>query len=74
MFLDWNSLPDELQLALAQEALHRAAATIAEQAESLADEIESGNLADRGGPDSLRLFAAVVRVSGTDTFAPAGYA
>jgi hypothetical protein len=74
MFPDWKNLPDELQLALAHEALHRAAATIATQAEVFADEIESGNLADRGGPDALRLFAAVVRVGGADTLAPAGHA
>ena len=39
-----------------------------------ADEIECGNVPDRGGPDALRLFAAVVRVGGEDTLAPAGHA
>jgi hypothetical protein len=74
MYPDWNRLPDDLQLALASEALNRAAATIAAQAEVLAQEIESGGLADRGGPEALRLFAAVVRVGGQDAFAAAGHA
>jgi hypothetical protein len=70
----WNNLPDELHLTLAQEASNRAAASIAAQAEVFADEIEFGNLADRGGADALRLFAAVVRVGGRDDFAVAGHA
>jgi hypothetical protein len=74
VFLDWNLLPDDLQLALSREALSLAAAAIASQAEVLADEIECGNVSDRGGPDALRLFAAVVRVGGQDTLAPAGHA
>ena len=57
----WDLLSDDLQLALAREALRRAVATIAGQAEVLAGEIEAGTLADRGGADALRLFAAVVR-------------
>jgi hypothetical protein len=47
---------------------------IAEQAEALADEIERGSLTDRGGPNALRLFAAVVRIDGADELAPAGHA
>lgn len=74
MYADWNRLSDELQLALTREALTRAAATIAAQAEVLADEIEQGSLADRGGSDALRLFAAVVRVGGQDDFIAAGHA
>jgi hypothetical protein len=74
MFLDWNGLPDDLQLALAQEALNRAAVSIASQADVLAGEIECGHLADRGGADALRLFAAVVRVARNDEFAAAGRA
>jgi len=73
MLADWNRLPEALQIALSREALHRAAALIAEQAEVLADEMECGGLADRGGPDALRLFAAVVR-EGQDELAPAGHA
>jgi hypothetical protein len=74
MFPHWNNLPDELQLTLAQEAFNHAAASIASQAEVLADEIESGNLADRGGADALRLFAAVVRVGAKDELGVAGHA
>jgi len=73
MFPDWNHLPDDLQLALAREALHRAVATIAAQAEVLADEMECGSLADQGGPEALRLFAAVVRIGGEDELAPVGH-
>jgi hypothetical protein len=74
MLPDWNRLSDELQLALSREALFRAADTIAGQAEMLAGEMEAGSLADRGGPDALRLLAAVVRVAGRDGLAPAGSA
>lgn len=70
----WSRLPEELQIALSREALSRAAVSIASQAEVLAGEMECGNLADRGGPDALRLFAAVVRVGGKDDFATEGNA
>ncbi len=59
----WTSLSDDLQLALAEQALSRAAATIAGQAESLAAEMEGGALTDQGGPDALRLLAAVIRAT-----------
>ena len=72
MFADWNSLTDEAQIALSQQALHRAAAQIAVQAELLADEIECGGLSDRGGPDALRLFAAMVRAGTRQDLVPAG--
>jgi hypothetical protein len=61
---DWDSLSEPLQLMLAGAALRRAAATIAFQAETLAQEMKSGALEDRGGPDALRLLAAIVRVTG----------
>ncbi len=38
--VQWNALPDELQLELAGQALVRAAETLAGQAECLADEME----------------------------------
>ena len=72
MLANWNHLPENLQIALSREALYRASATIATQAEVLAQEMECGGLADHGGADALRLFAAVVRVSGRDEMAPAG--
>ena len=61
--IEWNALADDLQLALAEQALSRAAETIAGQAESLAAEMEAGALADGGGPDALRLLAAVIRAT-----------
>jgi hypothetical protein len=67
MFHTWSQLSDEVQLALSQEALAKAAETIARHAEFLAREMEAGGLADLGGPDALRLLAAVVRVTGQDS-------
>jgi len=60
--VQWNALPDELQLELAGQALVRAAETLAGQAECLATEMEDGMLTDQGGADALRLFAAIIRV------------
>ncbi len=71
---DWNALTEEQQLALSREALRRAADIMAEQAELLATEMEGGALLDRGGPDALRLFAAVVRTTNQDAFGPMGHA
>ena len=70
----WTTLPEELQLILSREALRRAAATLAEHAELLAEEMERGTLSDRGGPDALRLFAAVVRATNEDAFGAVGHA
>ena len=61
--IQWTALSDDLQLALAEQALHRAVETIAGQAESLAAEMETGSLTDQGGPDALRLLAAVIRAT-----------
>jgi hypothetical protein len=64
----WDNLPDDLQLELAAQALLRAAETIAGHAECLAAEMEGGALNDEGGPDALRLLAAVIRSTNrTDT-------
>jgi Mor family transcriptional regulator len=70
----WTALNDDQQLALTREALRRAAETLADHAEILAAEMDQGTLVDRGGPDALRLFAAVVRTTNRDTFGPAGRA
>ena len=70
----WTILPEELQLVLSREALRRAATTLAEHAELLAEEMERGTLSDRGGPDALRLFAAVVRATNEDAFGSVGHA
>ena len=74
MLTQWNQLPEDLQITIAQEALNRATAAIAAKAEVLAAEIENGAVADCGGPDALRLFAAVMRVSASDGWAAAGHA
>lgn len=70
----WHTLSDELQLAIAREALRHAAQTLAAQAETLASAIETGALSDRGGPDALRLFADVLRATQADAFGPVGRA
>ena len=56
-------LSDELQSFLSHEALKRAGAIIAGQAEELAEAIEEGSLPDRNGPAALRLLAAVIRAA-----------
>ena len=74
MLSNWHQLSDKAQLALTRAALVKAAETLALQAETLAREMEAGCIRDRGGPDALRLFAAVVRINGQDGFATAGNA
>ena len=71
---DWNRMPDALQVVVAGSALQRAAETLAHQAERLAAEMEAGALADFGGADALRLFAAIARIGGQDTLPVAGHA
>ena len=70
----WTALNDGQQLALTREALRRAAETLADHAEILAAEMDQGTLADRGGPDALRLFAAVIRATNQDAFGTVGQA
>lgn len=74
MIADWNTLPESLQLYLAQQAFRQAAETIAGQADVLACEFESGTLADRGGAEALRLMAAIVRAIGPGAEPAAGMA
>ena len=71
---DWTIMTDDQQLALAREALRRAADTLAEHAEVLAAEMECGTLIDQGGPQALRLFAAVMRATQQARFGPVGHA
>ena len=66
---DWSVLSEGAQLELSRAALAQAADTIAWQAETLAQEMESGELDDRGGPEALRLLAAVVRALRPDRVA-----
>lgn len=74
MLLNWDRLPDDMQLILAQAALCKASSRIAIQAEVLAEEIECGNIADPGGPDALRLLAAVLRSFEQEPIVVAGHA
>ena len=74
MVTEWNSLPEPVQLYLAQQAFRQAAETIAGQAEVLAREFEAGTLADRGGAEALRLMAAIVRALGPDALPTVGRA
>ncbi len=60
---EWNALSEPLQLHLATAALHQASQTLATQAEMLAGEMETGSLRDQGGPDALRLLAAIFRAT-----------
>ena len=69
----WPRMDDDHQLELARAALRRAADFIASQAESLAVQIETGWLTDNGGPDALRLLAALVRTGEVSSDTVAGH-
>lgn len=64
MLADWNVLSEDVQLFVSHAAMLQAAEIVAGQAETLAKEIELGTLSDRGGPDALRLLAAIVGMAG----------
>jgi hypothetical protein len=74
MFPTWNCLTEDLQLMVSREALLRATETLATQAEALAIEFETGGLNDRGGPEALRLLAALLRSQADPIGAIAGHA
>ena len=61
MVTSWDSLEEPSQLALSRAALERAVGIVADRAETLANEIERGCIADRGGVEALRLFATLTR-------------
>jgi hypothetical protein len=61
MSADWTTLSPDIQASLQREAMRQALDELAGRAEALAREMESGGLADRGGPDALRLLVALVR-------------
>ena len=70
MLSHWEFIPEDIQLRLAHDALLRAVEMIVGQAETLAQEIEYGSLPDRGGPEALRLLAAVARANRHAVFRP----
>jgi hypothetical protein len=71
---EWHGMSEELQTALAQQAMHRAAMIVAEQADMFARQFRAGTLQDRGAEDALRLFAALLRETSTASLTPAGHA
>jgi hypothetical protein len=71
---EWHELPDSLQIALSQQALQQASEMLAGHAELLAREMEDGALLDQGGPDALRLYAAVVRATSINSYGVVGNA
>jgi hypothetical protein len=71
MLAEWNILSEELQLAVAAEAMRKAAVIIANQAETLAEEMDDGAIPDAGGPDALRLLAQIIRLNGVTAFGAA---
>jgi hypothetical protein len=71
---EWQSLSDETQLALAQQAMRQAAKIIADQAELFAVQFQTKTLADRGAADALKLFAVLLRETSADCLRPMGNA
>jgi hypothetical protein len=71
---EWHSISEELQLALATQAMRRAAAIIADQANLFAVQFENGTLQDRGAVEALRLFATLLRETSAECLRPAGNA
>jgi hypothetical protein len=63
---------EEASLLLLCAAPRQAAMSIAERAELLACEMEEGSIADLGGPEALRLLAAVIRILSENALVPAG--
>jgi hypothetical protein len=74
MLSDWNILSEDLQLVLSRDALSVASAIIADQAETLAQEMETGTISDHGGANALRLLAALVRTHEPAQEGPVGHA
>lgn len=74
MLPEWDLISTETRLRLTREALRHATETIAVEATLLAAEMESGKLADRGGPNALRLLAAMLQAATTEEGEAAGHA
>lgn len=71
---EWSAISDDLQLALARQAMRRATHIIADQADLFAVQFSSEVLRDRGAADALHLFAVLLRETSTECLRPAGNA
>ena len=71
---EWHSITDELQLVLANQAMRRAAAIIADQADLLAVQFATLILQDRGAAEALKLFATLLRETSAECLRPIGNA
>jgi hypothetical protein len=71
---DWQELSEDMQLALAQQAMRRAAHIIADQAELFAIQFTTRTLQDRGAADALKLFAVLLRETSSECLRPIGNA
>jgi len=59
--IDWNELPEQLQLQLTSAALDTAALTLASLADAIAEEMNSTGKPDPSGRSALRLLATEIR-------------
>jgi hypothetical protein len=71
---EWHGISEELQLALATQAMRRAATIIADQADLFAVQFANATLQDRGAVEALKLFATLLRETSAECLRPAGNA
>jgi hypothetical protein len=71
---EWHGISEELQLALAKQAMRQAAAIIADQADLFAVQFTTATLQDRGAADALKLFAVLLRETSAECLRPLGNA
>jgi hypothetical protein len=71
---EWHSISEELQLALAKQAMRRASVIIADQADLFAVQFANATLQDRGAAEAIRLFAALLRETSAECLKPIGNA
>ena len=71
---EWHGISDELQVALAKQAMRHAAGIIADQADLFAVQFANATLQDRGAVEALKLFAVLLRETSAECLAPVGNA
>jgi hypothetical protein len=71
---EWQGITEELQVALARQAMRQASHIIADQAELFAVQFTSRELQDRGAADALKLFAVLLRETSHECLGPVGNA